>query len=152
MAQIKLPSASNEVHWSTEKYLVTRTPTIAEGQYVVLERNKTRTSIHVLDSDLRPSDLFFGGWWGREGWLEGGGKLINMRVCAPRMMWLWCHVNGRLVQTCTTQGANSQMGRGITPHHSMLMCVLIFFPYVLQDRVIMQMFIFSRSHKLLEIQ
>lgn len=27
-----------------------------------------------------------------------------------------------------------------------------FFPYVLQDRVIMQMFIFSRSHKLLEIK
>lgn len=54
MAQIKLLSASNEVQWSPEEYVIARTLTIAGGQYVVRERKKTG---HVFESDLRPSEL-----------------------------------------------------------------------------------------------
>lgn len=76
MAQIKLLSASNEVQWSPEEYVIARTLTIAGGQYVVRERKKTG---HVFESDLRPSELIccLGG--------EGG---IALGVCAQRVMWL----------------------------------------------------------------
>lgn len=61
VAQIKVLSASNEVHWSREECVVTCTPMIAGGQYVVRERNTNRHSIHEFEDDIRPSELMGAG-------------------------------------------------------------------------------------------
>lgn len=57
----QIVSASNYIFWSPEGYVVTCTPAIAGGQYVVRERNTNRHSIHEFEDDIRPSELMGAG-------------------------------------------------------------------------------------------